>query len=69
MSKLFDLQASIVLVAGALCTLQGLREFLNQQRNKQPMVATLALVNVAIGILLIYIYFAVFFKDSFRNYN
>ncbi len=68
MGRLFDLQASIVFVAGVLCTLQGLQEFLNQQRNKQPVVATLALVNVNIGILLLYIYFSVFFKDSFRNY-
>lgn len=67
-----DLQTTLVLVGGVMMLAQALRNFIDRDKNRQAGVATLALVNVIMGVLLVYFWMSVLapkMKSGGSNFN
>jgi hypothetical protein len=67
-----DLQTTLVLVGGVMMLAQALRNFIDREKNRQAGVATLALVNVILGVLLVYFWMSVLapkMKSAGGNFN
>ena len=62
-----DLQVALVFTAGMLLVAYGLSDFLDQVKNKIPGVVTKALVNVILGIVLLWFWYSVLFQPSGNN--
>lgn len=62
-----DLQVALVFVAGVSLVSYGLSDFLDQVKNKIPGVATKALVNVILGVLLLWFWYSVLFQPTGNN--
>ena len=62
-----DLQVALVFTAGMLLVAYGLSDFLDQVKNKIPGVVTKALVNVILGVVLLWFWYSVLFQPGGNN--